>query len=340
MKKILAVTITVLLVLSVLTPGLALADIGGGTSVNVTNTGNLPDVKVKWEQQPATIEPSLEDGDPSHQVPGFQILPPVQACTTKTICYYAVVTDEEDMGNVAQVFADVYHPMYSPMPYGDEVMGGIQNLPYFKYEVPYTDLGSGQPAIDIVNAANAAGLLTFNPSYDLADVLYELEKGTANLWYGCAEIDYEQPAGLYDVYVYAIDSNDGFSVPLWNQFEYMPVCGIEVDFSGIDFGSTNLGVEKMIPGDTIWNDPTTINEATVRNVGNVWTSVVVEFDDMGFGQQIDGTWNVQFDARMGSDNAYYVGNIYPYVPTTLPNALGLSMKDELDFSIKVIKGTG
>jgi hypothetical protein len=337
MKKILALTLTVLLVLSVLTPAVALAE---GTSVNVTSDGIPPVVKCKWEQQPANIEPTLEDGDPSHAIPGFQILPPLQACTTKIICYYAVVTDEEDGGNVAQVFADVYHPMYSPEPYGPSVTGGIQNLPYFKYEIPFTNLGCGDQAEALVQAAYDAGLITFESGYNLAEVLYELDKCTADLWMGCAEIDYEQPAGLYDVYVYAIDTNDDFSSPLYNQFEYVPVCGIEVDFTAINFGSTNLGVEKMVPGDTIWDCTPGVNHATVRNIGNVWAHVKVMFDAMGFGQQIDGTWNVQFDARMGSDNAYYEGNIMPYEWRTLPNALGLSQKDELDFSIKVIKGTG
>ena len=340
MKKILALTLTVLLVLSVLTPAVTLAAESAGTAVNVTSTGIPPVVKCKWEQQPANIEPTLEDGDPSHAVPGFQILQPVQACTTKIICYYAVVTDEEDGGNVAQVFADVYHPAGSPEPYGPSKMGGIQNLPYFKYEIPFTDLGCGDEAEAIVQAAYDAGLITFDTDYDLADVLYELDKCTAHLWFGCAEIDYEQPAGDYRVYDYAIDTNDDFSCPLYNEFLYVPVCGIEADFTSINFGSTNLGVEKMVPGDTIWDCVPGVNHATVRNIGNVWAHVQVMFDDMGFGKQIDGTWNVQFDARMGSNNAYYEGNIMPYEWRTLPKAHGLSQKDELDFSIKVIKGTG
>jgi len=340
MKKILALTLTVLLVLSVLTPAVTLAAESAGTAVNVTSTGIPPVVKCKWEQQPANIEPTLEDGDPSHAVPGFQILPPVQACTTKVICYYAVVTDEEDGGNVAQVFADVYHPAGSPEPYGPSKMGGIQNLPYFKYEIPFTDLGCGDEAEAIVQAAYDAGLITFDTDYDLADVLYELDKCVAHLWMGCAEIDYEQPAGDYRVYDYAIDTNDDFSCPLYNEFLYVPVCGIEADFTSINFGSTNLGVEKMVPGDTIWDCVPGVNHATVRNIGNVWAHVKVMFDDMGFGQQIDGTWNVQFDARMGSDNAYYEGNIMPYEWRTLTNALGLSQKDELDLSIKIIKGIG
>jgi len=338
-KKILALTLTVLLVLAVLAPTAALAET---TSVNVAlGGGELPIVKCKWEQQPVDVCPNLEDGDPTHAEAGFQILPPLEAGATKTICYYTVVTDEEDGGNVSQAFADVYHPMYSPMPYGAEVTGGILGLGYFKYEIPFAMYdGDKWEMMAVVQTAYDAGLITFNTEYDLTEVLYELEKGTAKLWVGCAEIDYEQPAGDYDVYVFAVDQNSNFSAPLYNQFLYVPVCGIEVDFTSIAWGSTSLGVEKMIPGDTIWDDPAGVNNATVRNIGNTWTHVTVEFDDMGFGQNILDEWNVQFDARMGSDDAYYVGNIMPYDLIVLPNALGLSMKDELDFSIKIIKGAG
>jgi hypothetical protein len=337
MKKIIVLTLTVLMVLSLVAPGIALAET---TEVNVAEGGGQsPIVKCKWESEPD--DPNYESGDPTHQTDGFQILPPLAACTTKTICYYAVVTDNESMGNVAQVFADVYHPQGSPYPYDDSVVAGVDPMPYFKYEVPFSYLYTRDQAEAMVWEAYYMGLITFNdPDYDIDDVIYELDKGTAALWMGCEEIDYEQPGGDYDVYVYAVDNNNNLSAPLHNQFLYVPTCGIEVDFTGIDFGSTNLGEEKMIPGDTIWDDPAGINKATVRNVGNVWTSVMVMFDDMGFGQDSNDNWNVQFDARMGSDHAYYIGDIMPDYWITLPNALGLSMKDELDLSIKVIKGFG
>jgi hypothetical protein len=337
MKKILMLAFSLLLALALVAPTAALA---ATSQVNVsTGGGSIPAVKCKWEQQPIAVEPTMEDADMPHLIPGFQLNPPLVAGAKKMIEYYAVVTDEEDMGNVAQVFADVYHPVGSPEPYGPSVTGGVTNAPYFKYEIPYVKLGHSAAEIAMVQAAYDAGLITFG-AYDLADVLYELDKGTADLWRGLAEIDYEQPAGQYDVLVYAVDNNDNLSPVLINQFEYVAVCGIEADFTGINFGSTNLGVEKMIPGDLVWDDPAGINKATVRNIGNTWTSLTVMFDDMGFGQDINGQWNVNFDARMGSDNTYYVGGILPYDTITLGNALALSCKDELDLSIKIIKGFG
>jgi hypothetical protein len=270
----------------------------------------------------------------------------VVACAKKTIEYYAVVNDKQDGGNVSQVFADVYHPDGSPEPYGPSRVGGVIPTPYFKYEITFADLQGGAypitkaEAAAIVNLANSHGLITFDPLRPIGDVLNELDKGIAHLWKGSKTIDYEQPAGDYNVWVFAVDQNNNLSAKLANKFTYVAVAGIEVDFTKIDFGSVNLGVEAMIPGDTSWNQEPDINGATVRNVGNTFTSLEITFDDMGLGQDADGKWNVVFDARMGSNDAYYIGNIQPYVPTTLVNALNLSSKDELDLSIKVMKGSG
>jgi hypothetical protein len=335
MKKLIVLTLTVIMVLSLVAPGIALADsIPGDTSVEINVGENVPIVKAKWEQ----LKCDPYDDDPT--TPGLQVYPPLVAGAMRAIEYYAVVTHEAGVANIQRVDADVYHPVGSPEPYGPSVEGGVIPAPYFKYEIPMTYLCTGDQAEQMLQSAYDMGLVKFaDPPYNLAEVLGELDKGTAEIWVGCAPIDYEQPAGDYRVAVFAADAVQ-MSAPLENYWTYVPMCGVEVDFIGIDFGPTNLNVEKMIAGDTIWNNPKGINNATVRNVGNTWTSVTVEFNDMDFGHLIDGTWNVQFDARMGSDPYYYEGDIMPYEMRPLRNYLNLSCKDELDFSIKVLKGTG
>jgi hypothetical protein len=343
-KKLITFVVICTMLLSTLLPAIVSA-VGSEVEVS-TGGGEIPVVKCKWEQQPVSVNSNLEDGDSPHAVPGFQINPPLKKCTTKTIEYYAVVTDGEDGGAVDQVFVDVYHPVGSPEPYGLSTEGGVQDLPYFKYEIPFIDLQGGDYPITkaqaqaIVQNAYNKHLIIFNTEFDLSEVLYELEKGTAHLWMGCAEIDYEQPAGKYDVYAFAVDTNNNLSPYLWNQFTYVAISGIEADFTTIDFGSVNLGVEKMIPGDLEWDIPAGENFATVRNIGNTWASLKITFCDMDFGKDVTGNWNVRFDARMGSDDTYYVGDILPYQTVTLENALALSAMDELDLSIKIIKGFG
>ncbi len=353
MKKLIILVVSFIMVLSLVIPSVASA-VSSVVTVS-TGGGKVPFVKIKWEQQPVAVNANLEDGDSPHAVPGFQLNPPMVKCTTKMIQYYAVVTDSEDGGNVSQTFADVYHPTGSPEPYGPSKVGGIPSLPYFKYEVPFWDLQAGTNAITkaqaaaIVKSAYDKGLITsFGINTDgttpvavtIADVYNQLDKGVAHLWMGQKEIDYEQPAGKYNVYVFTVDNNNNLSPAVTNQFDYIAIAGIEADFTGIDWGSVNLGTEKMIPGNTIWNIPFGINNATVRNIGNTWASLTVKFSDMGFGQDADGKWNVNFDARMGSNDAYYVGAIMPNTTITLENALALSKQDELDLSIKIIKGFG
>lgn len=365
MKKYLAIALALVLTLSLTVPALAITtDVGTGVTVS-SGGGTIPIVKCKWEQEPVATVPCMESGDPSHATPGTQILPPMVKCDTKPIEYYAVITDEEDMGNVYEAFAIVYHPNGSPAPYNNSTSYWGN---YFKYKIVFQNIGHDSAAKAKVVAANNAGLITFGAGFDLSEITNgvdgEMDKGTADLWMGVEIIDYEQPAGLYDVYVYAVDRNNNMSTGaanpirngLHNQFLYVPVSGVEVDFTSINYGSVNLNVEKTIAGDITWDIPAgvapTENRATVRNIGNTWANVVINQSDMGFGTAgaaagtaLQGTspaalagsnWNVTFNARMGS----YSTTMYydPFVTVTLPSVLGLSCQDELDFSIKVKNG--
>lgn len=278
--------------------------------------GNVPVVKAKWEQD-TTI--SLEDADPSHITPGAQFDPPCVFQGKKPVEYYAIVTDAEDGGDLKQVWADVYHPDGS-----------------FKYEIPYAKINNTALAKAKLQAAVAAGLVTFNPPYTLAEILTELDKGTARLWMGTADLDYEQPAGDYTVNVTALDFNDNPSLILTNKFLYVPVSCFAVDNTAVNYGSVSISKPKVVAGDTIFllGD----GKMTVRNLGNTNMQVVVRQDDMGFGKDITGMWNVEFDGRVGHLVTSVVYN--PFVDTVLPGVLPHSTDDELDFSIHVKKGLG
>jgi len=350
MKKTLFTALALVMALSTFAQPV-LAATGPTTSVTVATGGGMnPIVKCKFEWEldnnitvppdttPIAAANSMESGDKAHAVPGSQFNPPMIKSSVKMLQYFAVVTDEEEGGNVAQVFVDVYHPAGVPAPYSTS---SDPRGPLFKYEIPFDMVGHDAAARDKVNAAYNAGLIKFGPAYNITDVIFEMTKGTADLWMGQKEIDYEQPAGNYTVNCYAIDHNSNTSALLQNTFLYVPLAGVEVDFNAINYGSVNLGVHKMIAGDTIWNTPLAAapspNLATVRNIGNTWAHVKITESDLGLGKDGLGRWNVQFDARMGSDDANKV-LFDPFVATTLPNVLALSSQDELDLSIKVIKG--
>jgi hypothetical protein len=225
------------------------------------------------------------------------------------------------------------------------------------------------------NAAADAHLIKFieQAGFTRAEVLDELQQGEANLYRGTGYLDFEQPANNYTVDCYA-QANDGtLSASINNYFWYVPTCGIEVDFNSISFGNIGLNQEVSVGGDQVWGP----SKATVRNIGNTWTHVTVAETDMAFGITGPGTagtqyvrigngstapvppathgvapadtsWNVYFDAQMGVSSlykAYFTPNknttdVLQNVAVVLPNYLGLSMQDKLDFSIFVFEGAG
>ncbi|WOF15928.1 hypothetical protein F1737_04055 [Methanoplanus sp. FWC-SCC4] len=304
--------------------------------------GDPPVIMCKWEQDESGY---LEEGDISHIWPGSQFLPNTVFEGTTTIKYYAVLFDEQDGGNVKIVSAYVYHPDLYGMEEGD--------WEPFKYQVRLSKVGHGPDEIAMVEDAVMAGLVEFGYTNDGSEVVWNgddktsvkllLEKGTADLWEGEAIIHYCQPAGEYEVVMKAMDQNDVAANDLVNVFDYLPVDMAEFDFASVDYGSTTVCTNKWATGNTIFLDED--GYPTVRNVGNIPLNVViVRQDDMGFGYDNEGNWDVTFDARLGNDG---VGQVITYDPVkitdpgqnaVLPNILWMCHSEELDFSIHILKG--
>jgi hypothetical protein len=355
-KKLISVAIAIIAILALTVPVMAQTL---PTDVTVdSGTGQPPIIKAKWEAEDYN---PYESGDVLHQVPLTQILPPLVKNATKDIKYYAVATDPNGASTVDEVFGIVYHPSNSPAPYNNAVS---QWGPYFKYKVVLYKIGHDGAAIDALLDAYEAGLVTFNVGFDIEELTNatdtgELDKGTADVYLGTEIIDYEQPAGYYTVEIRAYDVGGNLSSPLTNQFYYVPTCGIEVDFNELNYGNVNRNYDQVIAGDVTWNSPLDAapvpNRATVRNIGNTWAHVTIQQTDMGFGKVGSGAgttfvganpptsaqsnWNVIYDLQVGSSSInrrYYDPNVL----VTMPNYLGLSTLDELDFSILVKEGTG
>jgi hypothetical protein len=357
MKKVIALALTVVLIAALAVP--VMGQIGTGGTVK-QGGGEIPIIKCKWEQEPI---PDFESGDVPHAVPGTQILPPLQWGAIIPVCFYVVVTDAEQ--DIFNVYVDVYHPIPGPP--------GVEGTKKYQLQLEKMDYQAGIDAFVAVGDPTLLvplNLISYAAPYDFAEVLEELEKGTAWVYTACGPLDYEQPAGDYRVVAKAIDGDSNWAVPLENFFLYMPVCQIEIDFTSINYGSITISTNKWLAGDTPgpdwdpkineppapvqWSDPPApagdppafTNRATVRNVGNTWLYVTVMQDDMGLDKTLlpSGAWdwNVRFDARMGNDPAnevFYdpVEDMATGTPTQLPNILPLSRYDELDFSIHIKK---
>ncbi len=307
------------------------------TSVNVQGgTTTPPIIKCKWEQCNFTATGELEDGDPLHETPGSQFLPPLEYDGTKAVQYWAVVTDPEGVGTVTQVAVEVYHPLGPPE-------NGSRKYQLILTRVPKFELG-----IPAFEAADTAGLVTYNVGYDYSDVWEELDKCTAEVYMVQEDLSYHQPAGDYRVVADACDNSGGWAseneTDLENFFTYVAVCGIEIDFTAVDYGTTAVCFNKWIAGDAVFDDPPVVANgvdkfATVRNIGNTNAFITLEQDDMGFsysGPPEEPVWNVEYDARLGSNPANEVQYL-PFQEVQLPNKLLLCDTDELDFSIHIIK---
>lgn len=320
-------------------------------------TDLTPTVFCMWQQEPGT---ELESGDPDHLVTGAQINPTLAWGTVKTVHYYAVVADSEDGGDLQEVFCYAYYPTDSPSPCRErnDPDGAASR---FKYRVAFTRIDDPVEAVARINAAYSSGLI--DPAS--TDVLEELAgpdgmipQGTAGLWVGTETVAYDDPAGDYAVRVWAVDQDANRADALEGSFTYVPVSGVEVDFSGIAYGSVDLGMEASVVGDVDWGSGLAgtgqTNRATVRNIGNTWAHVSIRQDDMGFlfmgtstgtalvsGSPLGdrSNWNISYGVCLGSDDAF---RLYydPDVQVVTPNFLGLGATDELHFVIVVKNGHG
>jgi hypothetical protein len=307
----------IILLLALLVSAAAAADVTTSVSM-AAGGGAVPKVMAKWETEPGAN--SLESGDPTHTTAGSQFMPPATFEGAKWINYYAVVSDEESNGNVQMTYADVYHPDGT-----------------FKYQIVFTQMNKAD-GIAAFNAVTNIGLLKLGTgSVDAAFVLNELNKETAAVWMGTAQIHYCQMDGNYAVDVRTVDQNQNPSPWLNNTFYYVPVTAAEYDFTAVNYGSVSMGAPAVWrAGDVFFVSGD--GKPTVRNVGNTKLKINVNQSAMGFGKDVTNKWDVQFDARLGHTSAEPLYD--PLTVHTLIDTLDRSHTDELDFSIHVVKGFG
>lgn len=352
MKKVLAIVLALALSLALAVPVVASdgpKDSTTGVTVN-QGGGSPPIVKAKWEQLDPSVSPYLlEDGDPLHQIPLTQLNPPVAFEATIAPQFWAIVTDPQDVSTVDGVWVNVYHPE------------GMPECASWKYKLDLYEqvkgVIGGMGAIDAFIAAWNAGLVTVGTNetgvpYTYEEILDELVQCDANIYMGVGVLDYHQPAGDYLVVADASDINNNWASD-WghdvsNLLTYMPIAGIELDFTHVDYGAVDICYDAWVHGDTEFGT----GGPTVRNIGNTEVELYIQQDDMGFSYEgFDPiTWNVEFDVRLGAptdspdiyfDPAGIKGD------TNLPRAdawtlieptLELCNTEKINFSIHVIQG--
>ncbi len=293
-----------------------------------TSGGAAPIVKAKWEANVDKYTDASVDA-------GAQFLPSGQYQVNKTIALCAIVTDPDGLADIKNVYADVFYPEValgsSHVALTDQSGLGCGEL---MQEDSLTRLSKADGIALFCNQVRTLNnsLPEFNSGYDYDEIcgaVGELQKDTAAVFCGQKDISYEDPAGDYEVWAIGQDFV-GKQGKLVNHFTYLPVTAFETDFTSVAYGNVRLDTHKIIAGDLTWGGP----KASVRNVGNTRLSMLVSQNDMGLGKT-DGLWNVQYDARVGSDAAYSVYS--PLQTVVLADSLDLSELDEMDFSVKITK---
>lgn len=360
MKKVIALlTLTALSVMT-LGPALTVANTTVNTDLTKASSGGSPPIiKVKWEMLNLLGgAPGVgEEGKDDSITPGAQFMPPGVWNGTLNYTVCAIATDPQGMADISGVYAEIYYPVgkaYSENPAQPDLPGkpdtekaGVGACGAFIEQNTLIQLTKSQGyelfCNQIKNKNN--NLPVFSGSYTYDEICAadgELMKETAYVYCDDKTLKWEDPAGLYKVVTYAQDKGGNFSNFLENYFEYLALTGFEKDFTNVNYGDVVLSTPKKISGNLTWGD----GIPSIRNIGNTRLNMKVAQDDMGFGKSSD-LWNVQFDARVGTDEAdWEIYNpfgfkgatpVYPGNYTQLEDIVELSEIEEMDFSVHVYK---
>jgi hypothetical protein len=321
----------------------------GGTGGGEGGSNTPPFIKCKWEWDDEFEKPVAEcphdcidcpegcpdfdvdataDGVMRHDacpcVDGLQVAVDLESQVKVGVA--AVVADAQGYEDIQHVYADIWHPdgqfkfqiELTPIPYVDKE----QSLAMFNHFFECHE-----------------DLIKWDPLYDYADVIDQLNEPLALLYVGHFYLDYCQPGGYYTVAIRAHDTMNAWSDYLYNYFWYIPTTAVRLDFTSINYGDVSVCVNKWIGGDGVMSMGD--QKPTAKNIGNTPVDLYVWQDDMDFGQT-DSSWNVEFDARLTAD-----GNIVTYDPykdaaghkgVRIPGYIKLCTQEKLDFSIHVKKG--
>lgn len=363
MKKLTSLLVVAVLAM-VLAPVAAVADTSINTElVRDIGGGAAPIVKAKWEMVGKYTEtvgnPSLEGKDDSTAA-GAQIAPTGAYDTYKDYSICAIVTDPDGIADIDNVYTDIYYPsthsFHANPAHLDVTNGGMPNNPadiglaqcgaqrgdenvlskltktqgYNLFCNSIRNNNNNLPTFYANTLPGGSGQFDYN---EICDPDGELMKETAFVYCAEKQLYYEDPAGMYDVLVFALDKAGVFSNEAWNQFEYLPLTSFAVDFTSVNYGNVKLNTHKVISGDLNFSNGD--GKPTVRNLGNTRLEIGIVQNDMGMGTT-DGKYNVKYDARVGSNEDDWK-DFWPYKKIYLQDILDLSEDEEMDFSILVTK---
>lgn len=264
-----------------------------------------------WEQDDSQ---TLEDGDTVHSIDGAQFLPSCSPGTQKEIMVFVIIPEEMDT-NQNPLIAIIENP---------------QDL--FVRRVQLSALTQTEGIVATREAIND-GLITYGTSASVDEIISDLREGKATVWNGKITLPSGQKAGYYSVII----SNDNTkNTPvIANTFMYMPLACIEFDFSAVRYDDMPVGQEKRVVGDNIFG---TGDKPSVRNTGNCPARIKIVQDDMGFGKNQNGLWNIRYGIRVGDRMALRLYE--PEQDIIVADMIMPGSVEPIDFAIHVNEGQG
>ena len=281
MKKILAVTLAIVLILA---PTLTVTAADIDTEAVVGGSGNTPYVCAKFET-------------PDHsEDPGTQIEP--VAGGQRVVKFYVVIGDSNGVDDLSAAYVKVYHPDGSFKFQLDAIRPDWSVIPYDGLIDMDGDCTGETPVPVALDDLDAQGRITYgfdpvrNATMTLDMLKYDLEHGKQLLIELVGEMDYHQPSGDYRVEAIAVDQG-GKASTLENFFFYISIVALRCDFTKISWGNVNVCQWNVLYGDEDLSTPT---KPTIQNIGNDPAQIELHFTEMmgqNFGKKI-----IDFDASM------------------------------------------
>ncbi len=326
MKKLLAITLAVILSLAVPMTAMA-ADID--TEAVVGGSGNSPYVCAKFETP-----------DHDEDMMGTQIEP--IAGEKRVVKFYVVIGDSNGVDDLSAAYIKVYHPDGEFKFQLDAIRPDWTLIPYDDGLIDMDGDCTGETTVPVaLDMLDAQGRITYGDdpvrgvTMTLDMLKYDLEHGKQLLVELVGEMDYCQPSGDYRVEAIAVDQG-GKAGTLENSFFYFSIVALRCDFDRINWGSVNVNQWNVLYGD---EDLETPSKPTIHNIGNDDAKIELHFTEMtgqNFGKKI-----IDFDASMLGGHIELVACTAEVItddagePVTLPPCT----PTQIDFSVHPPTGT-
>jgi hypothetical protein len=230
---------------------------------------------------------------------------------------YAIVSDPNGISDIATVFEQLREPDGTPI----------------TAEAQMTDITGTGEVETVLDDALACGMITSDEHYNYTWGLDPL-KSQFKMYKIENELNNHHTPGDYIVYFKVVDNQGGFSEDTCT-FVYESLNAMEIDFNNVNYGIIEVGIEKWVAGDDIFDPSGTSDRPTVKNQGNVDIQIMVLGADMiglnSPSQTIDASaLSVEFMDQHEYDISNWV---------TLNGVLTPCTPDQISFDINAPTGT-